>query len=84
MNCVFQLMFFDTQISIRNRLGYVCIEYAASCIGYARIEDAKHITNDGELPSLISSTRNTGCTGLLHELLAGNLRPLLNREILKN
>ena len=34
-------MFFDTQISIRNRLGYVCIEYAASGIGHARIEDAK-------------------------------------------
>ena len=38
---VFQLMFFDTQISIRNRLGYVCIEYAAYCIEYARIEHAK-------------------------------------------
>ena len=36
-------MFFDTQISIRNRLGYVCIEYAAYCIEYARIEHAKHI-----------------------------------------
>ena len=36
-------MFFDTQISIRNRLGYVSIEYAASCIGYARIEDAKPV-----------------------------------------
>ena len=34
-------MFFDTQISIRNRLGYVCIEYAAYCIEYARIEHAK-------------------------------------------
>ena len=45
MNCVFQLMFFDTQISIRNRLGYVCIEYAASGIGHARIEDAKLIYN---------------------------------------
>ena len=41
MNFVFQLMFFDTQISIRNRLGYVRIEYAASGIGNARIEDAK-------------------------------------------
>ena len=38
---MFQLMFFDTQIPIRNRLGYVCIGYAAYCIGYARIEHAK-------------------------------------------
>ena len=36
-------MFFDTQISIRNRLGYVCIEHAGYCIEYARIEHAKHI-----------------------------------------
>ena len=34
-------MFFDMQIPIRNRLGYVCIGYAAYCIGYARIEHAK-------------------------------------------
>ena len=46
---VFQLMFFDTQISIRNRLGYVCIEYAASGIGHARIEDVKVKINSQHL-----------------------------------
>ena len=49
MNFVFQLMFFDTQISIRNRLGYVCIEYAAYCIEYARIEHAKCMVREGFL-----------------------------------
>jgi len=44
VNCVFQLMFFDTQIPIRNRLGYVCIGYAAYCIEYARIKHAKIYT----------------------------------------
>ena len=39
-------MFFNTQILIRDRLGYMCIEYAAYCIGYTRIEDAEVITLD--------------------------------------